>query len=249
MPASEHSESSVGVATPQGDKPPAPPRGSAPPPPLPRRAAARARPVSLIPPEESAAPEHLGDAAHGSGGLATTDTTLPAASAHEEMRELSVKVDTPDEHTSEPILAGQKTPEIKDSETVLSESIESLPAVTEADSATLQDHRSETAPSIDALKEEVRETPEDTAEPVQSSKEGSLRSLEDVSLVNASAHEEETQVVNLTPETASEVATSEDATEDEPGVYVGNSSWEERTWKELVKLREEMFWARIGGVR
>ncbi|KAF8320482.1 hypothetical protein DL93DRAFT_2074170 [Clavulina sp. PMI_390] len=26
-------------------------------------------------------------------------------------------------------------------------------------------------------------------------------------------------------------------------------SWEERTWKELVKLREDMFWARMGGVR
>ncbi|OBZ67464.1 Rab guanine nucleotide exchange factor SEC2 [Grifola frondosa] len=30
--------------------------------------------------------------------------------------------------------------------------------------------------------------------------------------------------------------------------YVGDSTWEERTWKELVRLREEMFWARIGGV-
>lgn len=32
-------------------------------------------------------------------------------------------------------------------------------------------------------------------------------------------------------------------------VYVGEATWEERTWKELVKLREDMFWARIGGVR
>ncbi|PCH35356.1 hypothetical protein WOLCODRAFT_139866 [Wolfiporia cocos MD-104 SS10] len=31
--------------------------------------------------------------------------------------------------------------------------------------------------------------------------------------------------------------------------YVGDGTWEERTWKELVRLREEMFWARIGGVR
>jgi len=31
--------------------------------------------------------------------------------------------------------------------------------------------------------------------------------------------------------------------------YVGDSTWEERTWKEIVKLREDMFWARIGGVR
>lgn len=33
------------------------------------------------------------------------------------------------------------------------------------------------------------------------------------------------------------------------GVYVGDATWEERTWKELVRLRENMFWARIGGVR
>jgi hypothetical protein len=32
-------------------------------------------------------------------------------------------------------------------------------------------------------------------------------------------------------------------------VYVGDSTWEEKTWKEIVRLREDMFWARIGGVR
>lgn len=32
-------------------------------------------------------------------------------------------------------------------------------------------------------------------------------------------------------------------------VYIGDATWEERTWKELVKLREDMFWARIGGLR
>lgn len=31
--------------------------------------------------------------------------------------------------------------------------------------------------------------------------------------------------------------------------YVGDSTWEERTWKEVNRLREDMFWARIGGVR
>ena len=31
--------------------------------------------------------------------------------------------------------------------------------------------------------------------------------------------------------------------------YVGDATWEERTWKELVRLREDMFWARIGGLR
>ncbi|KAJ7196502.1 proline-rich protein [Mycena pura] len=32
-------------------------------------------------------------------------------------------------------------------------------------------------------------------------------------------------------------------------VYIGDVTWEERTWKEVVRLREDMFWARIGGIR
>jgi hypothetical protein len=31
--------------------------------------------------------------------------------------------------------------------------------------------------------------------------------------------------------------------------FVGDTTWEERTWKELVRLREEMFWARVGALR
>ncbi|KAG5723978.1 hypothetical protein E4T56_gene11269 [Termitomyces sp. T112] len=31
------------------------------------------------------------------------------------------------------------------------------------------------------------------------------------------------------------------------GNYVGNVTWEERTWKEIIRLKEAMFWARIGG--
>lgn len=36
---------------------------------------------------------------------------------------------------------------------------------------------------------------------------------------------------------------------EDPAVYVGIPSWEGRTCKELTRLREDMFWARIGGVR
>lgn len=31
--------------------------------------------------------------------------------------------------------------------------------------------------------------------------------------------------------------------------FASDATWEERTWKELVRLKEDMFWARIGGVR
>ena len=37
--------------------------------------------------------------------------------------------------------------------------------------------------------------------------------------------------------------------EEDREAYVGDVTWEERTWKELVRLREDMFWARIGAVR
>ncbi|KAJ7223694.1 hypothetical protein B0H12DRAFT_1205386 [Mycena haematopus] len=37
--------------------------------------------------------------------------------------------------------------------------------------------------------------------------------------------------------------------EDDHEAYIGDVTWEERTWKELVRLREDMFWARIGAVR
>lgn len=31
--------------------------------------------------------------------------------------------------------------------------------------------------------------------------------------------------------------------------YVGDGTWEERTWKELTRLREDMFWARVGSTQ
>ncbi|KAI9510324.1 proline-rich protein [Russula earlei] len=31
--------------------------------------------------------------------------------------------------------------------------------------------------------------------------------------------------------------------------YVSDGTWEERTWKELTRLREDMFWARLGSIR
>ena len=31
--------------------------------------------------------------------------------------------------------------------------------------------------------------------------------------------------------------------------FAGDVTWEDRTWKVLVTLKEDMFWARIGGIR
>ncbi|KAF9051676.1 hypothetical protein BJ165DRAFT_1450539 [Panaeolus papilionaceus] len=43
-------------------------------------------------------------------------------------------------------------------------------------------------------------------------------------------------------------AQNENQAKDEAG-YLGDANWEERTWKELVRLREDMFFARVGVVR
>jgi hypothetical protein len=43
-------------------------------------------------------------------------------------------------------------------------------------------------------------------------------------------------------------STKRSSTTDEEG-YAGDATWEGRTWKEIVRLKEDMFWARVGGVR
>ncbi|KAL0571904.1 hypothetical protein V5O48_010051 [Marasmius crinis-equi] len=56
-------------------------------------------------------------------------------------------------------------------------------------------------------------------------------------------------------ETAEEKLASTDNTNEESTpdkdkmVYIGDATWEERTWKEVVRLKEVMFWARIGASR
>ena len=151
------------------------------------------------------------------------------------------------EETTETIEEPAKEPEVDGEKEELEPSVpaESISSTTDGESVTIHDSHSESIERLDELKDPVDEKGDESVELVHSSKEGSLRSLEDVSLVNGSveSHDDETQVINLTPDTASDVA------EEEAGLYVGDSTWEERTWKELVKLREEMFWARIGGIR
>jgi hypothetical protein len=56
---------------------------------------------------------------------------------------------------------------------------------------------------------------------------------------------EEKPAVNGREEKEEEKKEEEETSE----VYIGDVTWEERTWKEVVRLREDMFWARIGGLR
>ena len=47
------------------------------------------------------------------------------------------------------------------------------------------------------------------------------------------------------------VSSNSSAVEEEfaHGPLVGDATWEERTWKEITRLREDMFWARVGALR
>ncbi|KAF9467782.1 hypothetical protein BDZ94DRAFT_1304979 [Collybia nuda] len=41
----------------------------------------------------------------------------------------------------------------------------------------------------------------------------------------------------------------EPKSDEDKDMYIGDTTWEEKTWKELIRLREEMFWARVGAMR
>ncbi|CDO68667.1 hypothetical protein BN946_scf184790.g16 [Trametes cinnabarina] len=123
----------------------------------------------------------------------------------------------------------------------------------------------------------VTEEPENVPEPERPEEEtkvptetSTLAAQEDSkselqSLANGDARTSETATIataTVTPEDGESLAEADAATlagaqngkdeeekdEQDRGRYVGDATWEERTYKELVRLREEMFWARIGAV-
>jgi len=50
-------------------------------------------------------------------------------------------------------------------------------------------------------------------------------------------------------ETPMDTSSSKQASSSDGESFVGDATWEERTWKEIVRLREEMFWTRVGCMR
>ncbi|SJK98574.1 uncharacterized protein ARMOST_01842 [Armillaria ostoyae] len=61
-------------------------------------------------------------------------------------------------------------------------------------------------------------------------------------------HEKFESPVESVPESDDEKEELDDEDENKE-VYIGDTTWEERTWKELVRIKEDMFWARVGGLR
>ena len=172
------------------------------PPPLPRRAAARARPTSIIPPA-APAPENRAT----SDGLKDVSQATPAA----------------ENATSEALApiqdAAKNSPDA-------SEAAFSAPVASEEQAVV------STPTANDMSGSEKEFTP----------KEELKKSL-DISSPAATIHGD----VIKSNDSEKSPSTIEQGLDDE--IYVGEATWEERTWKELVKFKEDMFWARVGGVR
>jgi Rab guanine nucleotide exchange factor SEC2 len=178
--------------------------GSPAPPPLPRRAAARARPSSFIPPAPptALAPENVPEIA----GSEPKDTS-PTLVVPEAIKEVTADPHTVPENSSE------------GNGEVAEEPI-TYNTVNEKDQA---DTKSLSAPS----------SFDDKSSSGPSSPTGTIVGNH----INGNI-------------TESNVATPSQTAEGADGeAYVGDVTWEERVWKELVKLREDMFWARIGALR
>lgn len=190
--------------------------GSPAPPPLPRRAAARARPSSTLVPQNV-------EPAKSDSLDAAPESDKAAAPGSSEAAAAPAQ-DVP--------IAGEPT-------AVTTEPEQIMPA----EEASLADAQpaSEAPTDVEGeAKEAVNEG--EVAHSAVDVKEVHLNG--DVPPADAVSVQESTATV--VPAEPVEVEAKADEQGQDNGQYVGDATWEERTYKELVRLREEMFWARIG---
>lgn len=198
-----------------------PPTKSSAPPPLPRRAAARARPTSVVPPPSPTTfvPEKATEAA--------SDATMD----HSETIGIDDDLATKETTTEETELSKETT----DTSPVSAEPV--AETVSEGNNEVAKQPRLFLA--IDGEEETETErtsTPSPTDEKLSEVPSSPTNTIID-------NHVNETTVDSSIP---APPQNGEDANGE---VYIGDATWEERTWKELAKLKEDMFWARVGGLR
>ncbi|KZT03753.1 uncharacterized protein LAESUDRAFT_738103 [Laetiporus sulphureus 93-53] len=272
------------------------------PPPLPRRAAARPRPVSMVvpppvdttpvaPTETKIEPEKHGSSAvvgeeeNAKENASSTEGDAPAPHPPEEVQpaiETAASAVAEESQVQEQSMAAEPTE--KEQEQAAKEIIEGDPALPEATQAPQEQSDANTAHATAAdPSEENAEKDIDAEEAKSSSHEGSVdeeqgakptqpkvpseENVADISHENT----EETPFspvasstngvvdgveghkghgkVETVPDIVSEDVSISSRDAEDAALYVGDGTWEERTWKELVRLREEMLWARIGGMR
>ncbi|KAJ7634542.1 proline-rich protein [Roridomyces roridus] len=207
------------------------------PPPLPRRAAAR-RPVPP-PPEVPAA---------------AVAVSVPATVAEEPVVALPAVVEEP--VVALPAVAEESVvvpPAAEESVVAPLVSAEE-PTVATAEEPTPALPAEESPKGDDNGAEEAKPEPETTGEDVLFSETEELERAEGPQDEKTITMTDSPRVDSPVPKEVpsdNEEKVEEKKAEDEEGheAYVGEVTWEERTWKELVRLREEMFWARIGALR
>ncbi|KAM5530282.1 hypothetical protein V8D89_014711 [Ganoderma adspersum] len=227
------------------DKPQASPsRTDSPaPPPLPRRAAARARPSSvLVPQTEGEQPER------NSIDVPTAGDTTVEKKVEEEPKESPLESPSDAPAPADPAA-------VADASTTITAEPESLLASDDPTATPTPEPAAATAP-VEDLQERLEAALEASAPPEENEKvilvnghaESAPAEPESVPDVPPPAYAAGDVRANVNGDKKEKDAVSVAESETANGLYVGDATWEERTYKELVRLREEMFWARIGAV-
>ncbi|KAJ7449120.1 proline-rich protein [Mycena galericulata] len=201
------------------DGSPVTPTAGAAPPPLPRRAAARAVRPVPPPPEAPAPP---------AAETAATETPVVANAAHAPAVNGASKATAP-----EPAEKVADAPVPPHAEETKPDGEAVAATETSVEVATVEE-------PIAAEEKEKEEEGKETEAPVD------IPRVESPSPEPKGARTEKSAANGHLDE---ELADDKKEEGEEHEAYVGDVTWEERTWKELVRLREDMFWARIGGIR
>ena len=216
---------------------------SGPPPPIPRRAAARTRAVSR-PVTPANANANVEPAA------AVADTTAEAKEPAKENESTAHTQEGPILTEAEDAAKGDErvdTEKLAEKETAEERSPEAVPlGCVSPESDVYVDAPTPGEPMADEQAEE--DDKRTIVEELDSAVEKAVVNgvlAEEHHHVNG-VQEEEEEIVDEEEGEQEEKQTKEEKTS---VAYVGDATWEEKTWKEIVRLREDMFWARMGGVR
>ncbi|TFK46817.1 hypothetical protein OE88DRAFT_1739156 [Heliocybe sulcata] len=232
--------------------------GSPAPPPIPRRAAARARPVSVAIPATASGPNSAVTPSRETGGSLPDTSEQPAAGTESGLigepqssedktesqpaEESTLAKESNSQEESEP----QESKPREDAEPREEPKLEEEPEISASSASDPQDI--DPSPS----KEQEDTTAADPAPPVDSTPTVSEPAQAAVPTDSSGQESNVPQATELSaPATVSEKVAEEDLDKAglEVGPFIGDATWEERTWKEIVRLKEDMFWARIGCLR
>ena len=241
--------------------------GSATPPPLPRRAAAR----RAVPPPPGAPSKKVEEAkketAEATVSASSSEGTVVSDKEQKEVKAEGSKADPKPEET--PTESNAKSPAPTGIQSSESSDDEFVDAVGANDSNTALERASSTSESArpavpnivtTATSEERVEAQVKAKEVKHEDEEGraleeEVNSFAEKDLVDSPGtvvgSNENRHGPKVDGEEGEKREEDEDA-DDSPyakEVFVGDATWEERTWKELAKLKEDMFWARVGGWR